>query len=85
MEKALLVIDMPKEVCQKCRLCYDTHHDSYMCTGTGKEIPDGEIPAWCPLVEMPQKKDIKNASTMTDLGWIEGFNAFLDCILKKES
>lgn len=85
MEKALLVIDMP-EYCAECPCCDECVE---MCRAIDKEIIEvnGECqkPDWCPLVEVPQKKDIKNANTMTDLGWIEGFNAFLGYILKKES
>ena len=36
MSKAVLVIDMPEQVCQKCTLCYETEDDEYLCCATGK-------------------------------------------------
>ena len=52
MAKAVLVIDMPEQVCQKCALCYETEDDEYMCCAAGKLLPDGEKPDWCPLREL---------------------------------
>ncbi len=50
MAKAVLVMDMPEQVCQKCTLCYETENDDeYLCCATGKFVPDGEKPEWCPL------------------------------------
>ena len=31
MPKAVLVMDMPEQVCQKCTLCYETEADEYLC------------------------------------------------------
>ena len=32
MAKAVLVMDMPEQVCQKCTLCYETENDDeYLC------------------------------------------------------
>lgn len=43
MPKAVLVMDMPEQVCQKCTLCYETENDDeYMCCATGKLVPDGK-------------------------------------------
>lgn len=56
MSKAVLVMDMPEQVCQKCTLCYETENDDeYLCCATGKLVPDGEKPDWCPLRELPEK------------------------------
>lgn len=45
MAKAVLVMDMPEQVCQKCILCYETENeDEYLCCATGKLVPDGEKP-----------------------------------------
>lgn len=56
MAKAVLVMDMP-ERCQKCTLCYETENgDEYMCCATGKLLPDGAKPDWCPLRELPERK-----------------------------
>lgn len=81
MRKAVLVLDMPEEVCQKCRLCYETHNDSYMCAGTGKEIPDGEIPDWCPLTELFKKRPSK-LPPMADMAmqYTNYENGWNDCV-----
>ena len=56
MAKAVLVMDMPEQVCQKCTLCYETENDDeYLCCATGKLVPDGAKPDWCPLRELPEK------------------------------
>ena len=56
MAKAVLIMDMPEQVCQKCTLCYETENDDeYLCCATGKLVPDGEKPDWCPLRELPEK------------------------------
>lgn len=48
MPKAVLIMDMPEQVCQKCTLCYETENDDeYLCCATGKLVPDGAKPDWC--------------------------------------
>ena len=94
MPKAVLVMDMPEQVCYKCSLCYEVLPvgDYYMCTALGKEIPDGEIPDWCPLRELPEKKEefeLRECKGSTKGTWevplIEnkGWNACLDAIAKE--
>lgn len=57
MSKAVLVMDMPEQVCQKCTLCYETENDDeYLCCATGKLVPDGKKPDCCPLRELPEKR-----------------------------
>lgn len=59
MAKAVLVTDMPEQVCQKCTLCYETENDDeYLCCATGKLVPDGAKPDWCPLRELPEKMEV---------------------------
>ena len=87
MSKAVLVMDMPEQVCQKCTLCYETEDDEYLCCAVGKLVPDGEKPDWCPLRELPEKKDTIIYEN-DDWGTVnlktkdEGWNACLDEILK---
>ena len=82
MAKAVLVIDMPEQVCQKCALCYETENDDeYLCCAVGKLLPDGEKPDWCPLRELPEKKELY-LSINNQKGYCEGWNACLDKILK---
>lgn len=87
MAKAVLIIDMPEQVCQKCTLCYETENDDeYLCCATGKLVPDGKKPDWCPLRELPERE-----TEMTDAddlgndyvrGTLDGWNACLDMILE---
>ena len=83
MPKAVLVMDMPVQVCQKCTLCYVTENDDeYLCCATGKLVLDGEKPDWCPLRELPEKA---NHSDYCDNGRFDkGWNACLDEILKTD-
>ena len=56
MNKAVLIMDMPEQVCQECTLCYEAENDDeYLCCATGKLVPDREKPDWCPLRELPEK------------------------------
>jgi hypothetical protein len=82
MSKAVLVMDMPEQVCQKCTLCYETENDDeYLCCAVGKLLPDGEKPDWCPLWELPEKA---NHPDYCDNGRFDkGWNACLDEILKE--
>ena len=81
MAKAILVMDMPEQVCQKCTLCYETENDDeYLCCATGKLLPDGAKPDWCPLRELPEKA---NHPAYCDNGRFDkGWNACIDEILK---
>lgn len=91
MAKAVLVMDMPEQVCQKCTLCYETENDDeYLCCATGKFLPDGEKPDWCPIRELPEKKEefeLREYEGTTEGVWEvqslenKGFNACLDEIL----
>ena len=85
MTKAVLVMDMPEQVCQKCTLCYETENDDeYLCCATRKLVPDREKPDWCPLRELPEKiPELKSGYESIDRTLHrEGWNACLDEILK---
>lgn len=90
MAKAVLIMDMPEQVCQKCTLCYETENDDeYLCCATGKLLPDGAKPDWCPLRELPEKKETVHPQECYDNSyWTDemkaGFNACLDEILKTD-
>ena len=80
MAKAVLVMDMPEQVCQKCALCYETENDDeYLCCATGKLLPDGEKPDWCPLLELPDEK----CGAWTD-GMIAAYNKYLSEVLERK-
>ena len=85
MAKAILVMDMPEQVCQKCTLCYETDNDDeYLCCATGKLLPDGEKPDWCPLREFPEhKRTIDTDRESNRILMNVGYNACLDEILEE--
>ena len=85
MPKAVLVMDMPEQVCQKCTLCYETEDDEYLCCAVGKLVPDGEKPDWCPLRELPEKMpDLEHGYENVEKSIIRtGWNACLDTIAKE--
>lgn len=53
-----------------------------MCCATGKILPDGEKPDWCPLRELPEKKRADTDLLTVESGIVEGWNACLDEIMK---
>ena len=80
MAKAVLVMDMPEQVCQKCTLCYETDNDDeYLCCATGKFVPNGEKPDWCPLRELPDEK----CGAWTD-EMIAAYNKYLSEVLERK-
>ncbi len=86
MAKAVLVMDMPEQVCQKCTLCYETENDDeYLCCAVGKLVPDGEKPNWCPLRELPEKiPELKHGYESVEKSILrKGWNACLDKILSE--
>ncbi len=81
MAKAVLIMNMPEQVCQKCTLCYETENDDeYPCCAVGKLVPDGAKPDWCPLRELPEKKTGNSYMNSKEKGIVEGWNACLDTI-----
>lgn len=89
MSKAILVMDMPKS-CRECDLRVIGSYN--FCTGAdGRKIDQMKIinndikPDWCPLREVPQKREEKYASDvgLRDSGFIDGWNHCIDTILKE--
>lgn len=83
--KAILVMDMPSS-CMGCNFLHcEIEENKEYCEAREirkqVNLAKEEKPDWCPLKPMPSKKDVKNAKTMTDLGWIDGYNTCIDEIL----
>lgn len=89
MSKAILVMDMPNS-CDVCdfvtvdclsgyMICDNPLSVQYGCDVTNCIDRRAES---CSLREVPKKKDISKAKTMTTLTWCEGFNACIDKIMK---
>ena len=75
MAKVMLIMDMPN-ACYECSCEAD-----YVCQAKGKEIDDiDKVQEWCPLREIPQKKDTKY-NPARDPYITQGYNACIDEIL----
>jgi len=88
MAKVILVMDMP-ESCRKCRLHeMSGDFDKILCVPIQKSLDkfSNDIPVWCPLKLLPEKKDVDvfSDSVFPHLGWKAlGWNACLDEILNQ--
>lgn len=91
MAKAMLIMDMPSS-CSECEFCRETGEDRHVCeqkvfNGRCKRINYDvenymyEKPTWCPLREVPQKKEFVNLETAYDRIIKRGYNACIDEIL----
>lgn len=88
MAKAVLIMDMPDD----CIMCKFQNTDDDECYATGsEELSLGDFektkPDWCPLRELPEKKDTLTTLECHSNGkWTEsmkaGYNACLDEIMK---
>lgn len=83
MPKAVLIMDMP-ECCADCQLAdddpsglYCMFADDYYDGSDSSEDRAG----FCPLRELPEKKELY-LSINGEKGYCEGWNAYLDEILK---
>lgn len=91
--KSILVIDTPSS-CKMCPLSYyNEMYNEYECQGTiGKntyartiEIYGGDVPNWCPLSPIPERKKLRqytdntafNIESMLAYQYSQGWN---DCI-----
>ena len=85
MSKAILVMDMPKS-CNDCILI-DEPYDS--CVPMDRDVSDYRNetkPTWCPLREVPQKKEVCGKYPQADkipASYKIGYNAAIDEILGK--
>lgn len=80
MAKAILIMDMP----DYCNDCYAVHmsQNGKFCRAAKKHLqPKAERPDWCPLRELPEKKELY-LSINNQKGYCDGWNACLDKILK---
>lgn len=84
MDKSILVINTPSH-CGECPVCasYQTCAFSTRetwCATNGKDVEPDSKPNWCPLKEVPDKRD--ECGTWTVNGYIEDryANGWNDCI-----
>ena len=83
MSKVIAIIDKPKN-CEQCP-CFSigNFYDVCRLAQQTKSFKEKGIPDWCPLREVPQKKDTKYSPTRNPY-ITEGYNACIDEILKGE-
>ena len=80
--KAIVVIDMP-EKCTQCDFCEHQDEGWLWCTRCKKSARAFDKPDWCPLHEVPQKKDQNRTYYNTDYNYALGYNDCIDEILGK--
>lgn len=84
MDKAVLVMDMP-ECCADCYCGHferDTKELNLVCGATGEDANNVGKPDWCPLRELPEKKE-RRVGEHGERMFRAGFNSCLDEILEE--
>lgn len=82
MSKAILVMDMP-ESCDMCNFTDMVNGKMYCGVPGCGELTEDYIscrPDWCPLCPMPEK--LIPDSEEKGKGWVDGWNACIDAILR---
>lgn len=85
MSKSILVMDTPKccDYCPVGRIFGMTGQVECMASNDIRVNEDGKtIPHWCPLKELPKKKP-ETSKYGSNVYYAEGYNAFIDEILKE--
>lgn len=80
MPKAVLVMDMP-ECCADCPCSFverDNPILNLICGVTQEDAYNVGKPDWCPLRELPEKKETNYYMNNKEKGIVEGWNACLD-------
>ena len=88
MSKAILVMDNMPDKCGECECSYcdyDDPHLNLICAVVGDNVSGSDKPDWCPLREMPEKKETHTVLVLNAAGsWSEamksGWNACIDAI-----
>lgn len=91
MVKAVLVMDDMPECCADCTCSYFERGGkelNLICGATGEDANNVGKPDWCPLRELPERKETHTVLELHSNGqWTEGmkagFNACMDEILGK--
>lgn len=85
MAKAVLVMDDMPECCADCYCGHferDTKELNLVCGATGEDANNVGKPDWCPLRELPEKKE-RRVGEHGERMFRAGFNACLDEILRE--
>lgn len=96
MSKALLILDMPK-TCLDCIFCFELDEGINACCSVMFDEKDSSLcreinckdgycqnkPDWCPLKEIPEKKNIDCCYDLYKRGRKIGWNECLEAILSE--
>ena len=74
-------MDMPSS-CSKCDFCEHQDEGWLWCNRRNKTARAFDKPDWCPLRELPQKKEADVYTTAYDKAAMIGYNACIDELLK---
>lgn len=83
MAKAVLIMDDMPECCADCCCGYferDSKELNLICGATGEDANNVGKPDWCPLRELPEKKETNYYMNNKEKGIVEGWNACLDAV-----
>lgn len=84
MGKSILVMETP-ERCIDCPCHYSYDNGTVWCGKEDKELMADDIetfkPDWCPLQDMPEKKDKNPYHNERESGYVNGWNDCIDHIL----
>lgn len=83
MVKAVLIMDDMPECCADCCCGYferDSKELNLICGATGEDANNVGKPDWCPLRELPEKKETNYYMNNKEKGIVEGWNACLDAV-----
>lgn len=92
MAKAVLIMDEMPECCADCSCGYfesDTKKLNLICGATGEDANNVGKPDWCPLRELPERKEtLCTQKWYTNGYWSDemkaGWNGCLDEILERK-
>ena len=84
MSKAVLVLDDMPLCCEECRF---TDSGGDVCCLCNKDISEHEYgiqkPNWCPLRELPKRKDLTKTKSETEFATFTGWNLCMTAITGK--
>lgn len=82
MSKAVLKSDMPKS-CDMCNFADMVNGKMYCGVPGCGELAEDYImcrPDWCPLRELPEKREVSKYMNEKEKGYCEGWNACIDAM-----
>lgn len=93
MSKAVLVLDEMPDNCFKCRFCqfaFDSDlfeegeaYCAYESESIQENLDNGSKPDWCPLSELPKRKDLTKTKSETEFATFTGWNLCMTAITGK--